>query len=143
MKAGSVSNHISAFWDVMPTFAEIAGVETPKASNGISFFPTLLDKQQQKEHEHLYWEFPVRNGRKAVRKGVVYNYNKNPELNFGLYNLSKDPRESNNVAEKHPDILQKLKQIMEAAGTNLSYFLLPNKINITAPQLRGSIFNKL
>ncbi|MEJ2051497.1 MAG: arylsulfatase, partial [Calditrichota bacterium] len=51
VKPGSVTRHLSAFWDVMPTAAEIAGLPAPKNIDGISFLPTLLGQNNQKEHE--------------------------------------------------------------------------------------------
>ena len=54
--AGSKSDHVSAFWDVMPTVAELAGVKSPQKIDGISFLPTLLGKSGQKVHKSMYWE---------------------------------------------------------------------------------------
>ncbi|TXF86676.1 arylsulfatase [Neolewinella aurantiaca] len=117
--AGSRSDHVSAFWDVMPTVADIAGVPTPKGSDGVSFLPTLTGEGQQPEHDYLYWEFPAKGGRKAVRtgdwKGVVYDLIKHPDGAIELYNLAKDPTESNNVADHHPDVVKKIRGIMAGA----------------------------
>ncbi len=68
IKEGSVSDHISAFWDIMPTLAEIAGLPVPEGIDGISFLPELLGKKQMK-HEYLYWEFHEQGGKIAVRMG--------------------------------------------------------------------------
>lgn len=56
--AGVMSEHIAAFQDVMPTFAEIAGADTPEQTDGISFLPLLLG-EQQRTHEALNWEFQL------------------------------------------------------------------------------------
>ena len=66
-----MSDHVSGFQDMMATFAEMAGVDVPGPTDGISMLPTLLGKGGQKEHEYLYWElgskFGVRMGKwKAV-----------------------------------------------------------------------------
>ena len=118
IKAGTTSDHVSAFWDVMPTLGEITKVDVPASSDGISFLATLLDKDNQKEHNHLYWEFPIQQGRKAVRKGdwkgVIYNFNKKPQGIFELYNLADDESETKNVANQHPEIVEEMKQIMES-----------------------------
>lgn len=114
---GSTTDHISAFWDVMPTLAEVAGVPTPKASDGLSFLPTLTGKGKQAEHEFLYWEFPAKGGRKAVRlgdwKGVVYDLIAHPDNAIELYDLAEDPTEADNVADQHPEVVSKIRQIME------------------------------
>ncbi|MCX5637924.1 MAG: arylsulfatase, partial [Planctomycetota bacterium] len=83
IKAGSVSNHVSAFWDFLPTCCELAGVNTPETIDGISILPTLLGQpDKQKKHEFLYWEFHEQGKKQAVRmgdwKGVRLNVAKNP-----------------------------------------------------------------
>ena len=64
--AGSISEHVSAFWDIFPTLTQLAGAEEPDYLDGISFVPTLTETGKQKEHEYLYWEFHERKGRVAV-----------------------------------------------------------------------------
>ena len=56
VKEGSVSDHISAFWDVLPTICDIAKIDKPLNIDGISFLPELLGEKQQ-SHDFLYWEF--------------------------------------------------------------------------------------
>ncbi|MCE4566702.1 arylsulfatase [Maribellus sp. CM-23] len=119
-KAGSKSDHISAFWDVFPTVGELTGAQVPENTDGISFLPTLLG-EQQKEHDYLYWEFHEMGGRKAIRKGnwklVHYKVNKPEETTTELYSLEADPGEENNVATDHPDVVQELEALMENART--------------------------
>lgn len=123
---GTSSDHISAFWDVMPTVAEAAGVELTNATDGISFLPTLLGQEGQKEHEYLYWEFHEKGGRLAVRlgdwKGIIYNVSKKVPNDFELYDLSKDPSETNNVAKDHPELEKKIREIMKNARTDSDMF---------------------
>jgi arylsulfatase A-like enzyme len=118
VKAGSKSDHISAFWDILPTFAEITGAESPENTDGISFLPTLLSKNQ-KQHEFLYWEFHEQGGKMAVRMGnwkaVKLNINKIPQGDTELYDLSKDMGESTNVAIANPEIVKKMDEIMKKA----------------------------
>ncbi|GAA4237849.1 arylsulfatase [Postechiella marina] len=126
IKPGSISNHVSAFWDLMPTVADIAGVKTPKQSDGISFLPALLNQKNQKNHEYLYWEFNHKGGRQAVRmgkwKGVIYNVLKDKNAKMELYNLDIDETESNNIAGNHPDIVAKIQKIMNEAHVNSNVF---------------------
>jgi len=103
VKAGSSSNHVSAFWDVLPTCADIVNENVTSQIDGISFLPELLGEGEQKKHEYLYWELNVKGGRKAIRmgdwKGVVYDLSKKVKGEFELYNLAEDPTESNNIAK--------------------------------------------
>merc|ERR1712139_97340 len=55
IQPGRVSSFPWAFWDVMPTFAELAGANAPEGLDGISIVPELTGKGQQPEHEYLYW----------------------------------------------------------------------------------------
>ncbi len=115
IEAGMTTEHISAFWDVLPTVCELAGIEPPRKIDGISFAPTLLQSGKQRAHSHLYWAFYERGGRVAVRKGdwklVKYDIDKNPDAQWELYDLSKDIGESNNIASRHPEVVRELAKI--------------------------------
>jgi len=120
IKPDSETDHISAFWDVMPTVAEIAQTQVTSKIDGISFLPTLLGKTaEQKQHEYLYWEFYEQRGKQAVRmgswKGVRLNMINNPDAPVELYNLDNDPEEKINIADQYPEIVQKIKVIMRRA----------------------------
>ena len=124
--AGSVSNHVGAFWDMMPTFAEITNQKYAPNKHQVSFLPTLLGKKKQKEHKHLYWEFHEMGGRQAVRyknwKGVRLNMNKDKNAPIELYNLTTDPAEQHNLAEQYPKIVKKIKKIMEESHSRSERF---------------------
>lgn len=114
IKAGQKSDHISAFWDVMPTLCEIAGVEVPEGTDGISYLPSLTGKDQ-KAHDHLYWEFPSYGGQQAVRMGKWKAIRKNimkGNMELELYNLEEDIQEQINIADQHPEIVKQIEDIM-------------------------------
>ena len=118
---GSQSNHISAFWDILPTMAELTRQPSPSQSTGVSFLPTLVGhKNLQKEHEYLYWEHPQAVKRdQAIRvgrwKGVVRNWKKGSTGAFELYNLDDDLSEHHDVASQHPEIVQNMQRLMVEA----------------------------
>lgn len=119
IKAGSVSEHISAFWDLMPTFAELIGEKMDAKMDGISFAPTLLGEPYQAQHDYLYWEFVEQGGKQAIRKGewkaVRLNLKNEKESPIELYNLADDPGESRNLATQHPDIVLEMKKLFQEA----------------------------
>lgn len=112
---GTTSNHISAHYDMLATFAEVAGYELPSATDGISLLPTLLSSENQLEHEFLYWEFPSYGGQVAIRMGdwkvVRQNLKNDKKATLELYNLKEDPTENLNVAKAYPEVLQRAAEI--------------------------------
>jgi arylsulfatase A len=120
VKAGSKNDIVTAFWDLMPTFADISRAEIPVPIDGISFLPSLLGKKQ-KGHDYLYWEFHEQGGKMAVRMGnwkaVKLNIDKMPVGETELYDLSADIGETNNIASSRPDIVEKMEEIMKEEHT--------------------------
>ncbi len=116
VQPGSRSDHISAFWDILPTFAEITGADIHLKTDGISFLPALFGKKQ-KEHDYLFWEFHEQGGRMAVRMGkwkaVKLNVNKDPGAAPELYDLSADIGEMNDIASSNPQIVKQMAEIMK------------------------------
>jgi len=114
---GTVSSHICGFQDMMPTFAELAGVDVPVPMDGLSIVPTLLGKGGQKQHDYLYWE--LKNDR-AVRMGDFKAVKTKAGLE--LFNLRDDPSEKNDIASKHPDIVEKVRGIIETSHRDSPFF---------------------
>jgi arylsulfatase A-like enzyme len=114
-----VSNHPSAFWDILPTISDIISVNLePKATDGISILPTLLQKETQPKHDYLYWEFhenPTTN--QAIRKENWKAVRMNPDGPIELYNLALDVGEKINVADKHPEVVTEMKGLFASART--------------------------
>lgn len=134
IKPGSVSDHISAFWDIMPTFAEITAADVPEGIDGVSFLPTLLGKvKKQKQHEYLYWEFHEQGGKVAVRMGdwkaVKRDVDRSPQGAFELYNLSIDAGETNDVASLNPEKVKKMEEITKRAHTASDIFPFANELS--------------
>lgn len=124
------TDHISAFWDVLPTFASIANQKIETVVDGLSFRPTLLGEEGQQEHEYLYWEFVEQGGKQAVRKqnwkAVRLGVKDNPNAPIELYDLIGDPAEEHNVAEQFPEVVQEMALIMQQAHVPNPVFPLLN-----------------
>jgi arylsulfatase A-like enzyme len=121
IKAGSTSDHLSAFWDVLPTMAELTGQPTTPDSDGISFLPTLLGDPDQPQHDYLYWEF--HKGPKpfsqAVRRGQWKAYQERGKP-LELYDLAADPFEQHDLAGDKPELVARMKAILAEAHRPLA-----------------------
>ena len=117
IEAGTISDHISAFQDILPTLADIAGVKNLIQANtdGISFKPTLYKEGTQNRHKYLYMEFPGYNGQQMVRMGKWKGVRKDMfkgNMHIELYNLEEDISEQNDISTENPDIVEKIRKIM-------------------------------
>ena len=131
--AGSSSDQPFAFYDLMPTFCDIAGIRHipqyglhlkkgrliqtltthtsspvihhPSHFDGISILPTLIGKGRQRQHDHLYWEFHETDmlGVRCGNWKLVVERGK-PYL----YDLASDPHEDFDLAPQEPDIVRQL-----------------------------------
>jgi arylsulfatase len=129
IKPGSTSDLPTAFWDILPTLAAVAGAEGPADTDGLSILPTLLGQEQSQKHGFLYWEFPSYGGQQAVRlgnwKGVRQNLQKGPTA-IELYDLATDPNETTDVAAAHPDLVQQIEAILKREHAPSPAFPLPS-----------------
>ena len=128
IKAGSQSDHISAFWDIMPTFAEMAGIKLKVPTDGISILPALTGTGTQKTHEYLYWEFASLGGKQAIRSGnwkaVRLNVNKDKEAPIELYDINEDPSEKMNIADDNAEAPERMIELMNDAHVDSKEFPL-------------------
>lgn len=127
--AGKKTAQPIAFWDFLPTCAELAGVPVAAPLDGVSFLPTLLDRpQDQKQHDYFYWELAADRGFQEIRMGDwkadILHVSQPGMPKLELYNLKDDPAERHNVAAEHPDLVKKLEQIARAARTSNAMFPL-------------------
>lgn len=114
---GSETAHISAFWDFLPTAAELAGTAAPAGIDGISFLPALRGLPNV-GHDALYWEY-VHKGqaRRAVRMGDWKAVIQGRSSQLQLYHLPSDPGESQDLAARYPQILAQARRAMASAHT--------------------------
>lgn len=118
ISAGTTSDHVVAFQDMMPTLLEIAGQAQSVLPDidGVSIAPELLGHSGQRSHEYLYMEFPAYGGQQMVRigpwKGVRQGLMKNPDAPIELYDLKTDPGERIDVAAQHPDLVARMYKAM-------------------------------
>jgi len=116
--AGRVSDAIFATIDFLPTFANLAGFRVPddRVIDGIDQTGLLLGKTDQGRETFLYGNNGIRAGRwkylKAKHHVYPFAVDKNREEVEELYDLAADIGETTNLAEKHPEELERLKRLM-------------------------------
>jgi len=117
VKPGTVCDSPFAFWDFLPTAAELAGTNSPQNCDGISFAPTLLDQTQTNQHQFLYWEFHERGFQQAARMSEWKAVRNKAGQPIELFNLKADVGEKKNVAAENPDIVAKFEEYLKTART--------------------------
>jgi arylsulfatase A-like enzyme len=119
---GTVSDVPWAFWDMMPTLAELAYTNAPKNIDGISMMNTWLGKAQTNQHDFLYWEFHERGFQQAARMGDWKALRPQAGEKLELYNLKTDIGEKENVAAKNPDVVAKFEDYFKTARSESPNF---------------------
>lgn len=111
-------NHFAfAFWDYLPTFAELLDKSLPATTDGISILPVLLGKEGQQERDYFYFEFQEMGGRQAVIQGdwKLLHLDIRDGGRYELYNLASDPSEHHDIMQLFPAKAEELKTIMKEA----------------------------
>lgn len=128
IKPGTVSEQPWAFWDVMPTLCDVAGVRSPEKIDGLSIAPTLFSTGKQAQHDYFYWEFHEQGTKQAVRMGNWKGVRLAQGDRLELYDLGVDTGESKNVAAAHGDIVVKIEQILLSARTGNDNWPIKNAL---------------
>jgi arylsulfatase A-like enzyme len=115
--AGVTNEQVWAFWDFLPTAAELAGLPSPAGLDGISILPSLLGAKQTNQHAFLYWEFHEKQSSQAVRMGDWKAVRLAPGQPLELYDLKSDPGETKNVASAQAEVVGQIEAYLRTART--------------------------
>ena len=117
--AGSVSNYPWAFWDLMPTIAELVGTRSLRDSDGVSVAPVLFGQSPRVEERTLYWEnYDGRGFSQAARIGNWKGVRHGLKEPLELYDLSTDEGETKNVASANPHVVQRMEEYLAQSRTD-------------------------
>ncbi len=121
--AGKTSDTVWAFWDFLPTAAEIAGCAAPDGIDGISAFRAILDPaNDHTRHETFYWEFHEQGPKQAVRRGKWKGVRVGKGNPLELYNLEEDLGETQDVSGRYPDVVARMEEYLTTARTESEHW---------------------
>ena len=98
--------------------------------DGHNLASNLLGKDPKSDRPPLYREFSGYGGQQAVwmgkwkgvRQKMIRKGKNHDPLKIELFDLSKDESESEDLATKHPNVVQQIKEIMEKEHIPSQYF---------------------
>jgi arylsulfatase A-like enzyme len=116
IKPEQTSNTPWAFWDFLPTACSLAGATPPRGIDGVDLRPALFDNKPV-TRDYFYWEFHEGGFAQAVRQGDWKLVRQRPKMKLELFDLSRDPKELNDVSAQHPDVAARLSALFKTART--------------------------
>ena len=147
IKPGTVCRQMGATIDILPTIAAIAGAALPKNKiDGVNILPLLKGDKNANPRAEYYMYYgrelqAVRQGRWKLHFPHSYRSYESVEpgkdgwpgaygkgkTTLELYDLKNDIGERNNVAEKYPEIVNRLKALGDKARADLGDSLTNTK----------------
>ncbi|WP_439504366.1 arylsulfatase [Sediminibacterium sp.] len=109
------SDYVGSFWDMLPTFSEIAGVKTMPKTDGISILNALRGKKQL-AHDVLYWEFYEGGFKQAILQKnwkAIRFYKGTTPIRTELYDLAIDRGETIDIAAQNEQKVKLLEALMD------------------------------
>ena len=119
------SGQVCAFWDFLPTAAQLAGAKPPTDTDGLSLVPTLLGRpNEQRMHEYLYWE---NRHVQAARKGRYRAFRKHPSKPTEVYDIVADIGSTRDLAKTRPDLVRQFERIFRDARFDSEWYVNPGE----------------
>ncbi|HTO04155.1 MAG TPA: arylsulfatase [Opitutus sp.] len=132
---GAVSASVGHFADLLPTCAELAGVESLRDSDGVSLVPAYRGAPEAAQaREHLYWELYEPAFQQAVLlEGRWKALRGQPgKAAVELYDLANDPGETHDVSEANPALVERCLRLMDESHVPNEWWQAPRNRKVPA-----------
>lgn len=114
--AGRVCEEPWAFWDFLPTAAELAAAKLPAGFKPDGFSLTaMLKGGPAPKRDYFYWELHEGPFIQAVRFGDWKAVRNGPKKSIELYDLKTDEGEKQDLAAQRPELVAKAEALMKSA----------------------------
>ena len=131
--AARVSDEPWAFWDFLPTCAELSGAKLPASFNPDGFsLVSFLKGGAAPRREYFYWELHEGASLQALRWEDWKAVRNGPSKPIEIYDLRMDPAESKNIASERPELVSKAESLMKAARVDDSNWPLIDRKPVPA-----------
>ena len=103
------TDQVGAFWDLLPTFAEMADVGVSDDLDGQSLLNAFNGQPASDADRTLYWEIHEGQASKqAVRMGRWKGIRLTHSIKLEVYDLANDPGETLNLVDAFPEVTAKM-----------------------------------
>jgi arylsulfatase A len=126
LPAGTTNSQPSYFADWFPTFCELSDAAVPAGLDGESLWSLIRNNETRVRTRPMLWVFPEYTGQVAVRIGdykvIKQGLKTKKPREWEVYDLAKDRSESENIAERHPELIaQAIEILQEESSSNEIY----------------------
>ena len=121
IEAGLKIDRYLANYDIGPTLLDLTGSARLETSDGISFLPHLLQREEVDHHDFLYWEWRNKQAVRFDNWKAVRKQNKSSVDSIELYDIVKDPGEKVDLAAQpaYSDMIRRAKIYFNEESTGV------------------------
>jgi len=160
IKAGTKINNLFCHYDLLPTFADVSGIDITDIPNldGESFLPYVTGEKTDVQERYRFVHSGKWGGNpiqyinyEGKKKFIGTEESSNPQNNkhegsavrtqqyrfvndTELYDIRKDPGETNNIIEQHPELVAKLRKKYNEWWNSMMPFLINEKVPLHKEQ---------